>query len=593
MRVVADADLPGEKRSLADGTGTGDAGEGDEDDVFADVAVMTHVDQVVYFYAAADARFREGSAIDRGVGADLDFVFDHQRALLRKLRVGARRGIAHVTEAVRAQHRAGVNYDPVAEAGPRIENRARIDAAVLAHAHAAADDGACVDARARADLGLLLDHRACADRHTLAQFHAGANHRTRVYACDGQRGLEQLAGTRKPEARLGRFHDAFAGRKFAGDSGAQHNHAGLAVESLARGFRIFGEDDVAHAGLRSGVYATQTVVRAAVGKRAAEAFDQVTQLHSENEDTTQAQRSRSIQPRLSGRPRLPPAVNPQPLVWIAANPGLEYIVALLRCREDVGLAIACFRELQRRAEVQHILPLGLLPHAEARHHCRARLERDVRQSSRGARRNPEEVDEFTLRRRHVRVHQDADGAAFVHRFQQAAPEVVLVQNPVAVQAADRVHKLIEHAVVEPADHHPHRVAHQRVVEARQLPRAEVAGKHQHALAFRLSGKIVLEALGPQPSMRVAGGVTWEAAELDKLPAKVAVDVSQDFFPGFGRGPRKRQHEVALAYIAEAREAEVDRPGENTHQQTRCGARQPRKSASHRQYSPVLNPFPHH
>src|SRR5215469_2751049 len=152
---------------------------------------------------------------------------------------------------------------------------------------------------------------------------------------------------------------------------------------------------------------------------------------------------------------------------------------------------------------------------------------------------------------------------------------------------------IEHAVVEPADHHPHRVAHQRVVEARQLPRAEVAGKHQHALAFRLSGKIVLEALGPQPSMRVAGGVTWEAAELDKLPAKVAVDVSQDFFPGFGRGPRKRQHEVALAYIAEAREAEVDRPGENTHQQTRCGARQPRKSASHRQYSPVLNPFPHH
>ena len=50
----------------------------------SDATVVADVDQVVYFRTTADSGLGEGSAVDGGVGADLDVVFDNQRALLRK-----------------------------------------------------------------------------------------------------------------------------------------------------------------------------------------------------------------------------------------------------------------------------------------------------------------------------------------------------------------------------------------------------------------------------------------------------------------------------------------------------------------------------
>ena len=78
-----------------------------------------------------------------------------QRSLLRELRVSAGLRVAHIAEAVRAQHRAGMNDDAVAERGSGIEHGARIDAAVLADAHALADDRAGLDARSCADAARL------------------------------------------------------------------------------------------------------------------------------------------------------------------------------------------------------------------------------------------------------------------------------------------------------------------------------------------------------------------------------------------------------------------------------------------------------
>ena len=62
------------------------------------------------------------------------------------------------------------------------------------------------------------------------------------------------------------------------------------------------------------------------------------------------------------------------------------------------------------------------------------------------------------------------------------------------------------------------MAHQRMVEAGKLPRAQVARDDQHAIAARLRRQVVLEALSAQPVAGVGNRVAGHAAELDQLPA---------------------------------------------------------------------------
>ena len=168
---------------------------------------MAHVDEVVDLDAAADAGFSQRPAVDGGVGADFDFVLDDQRSLLRELSVGAGGGVAHVAEAVRAEHRAGVYDHPVTERGAGVKYGAGVDVAVVANADTAADDGACLNARARADAGVVLNDGAWADCDVVAELDVRADDGGGMNAGDRQRSLEQLAGTREPEARLGSLDD--------------------------------------------------------------------------------------------------------------------------------------------------------------------------------------------------------------------------------------------------------------------------------------------------------------------------------------------------------------------------------------------------
>ena len=82
---------------------------------------------------------------------------------------------------------------------------------------------------------------------------------------------------------------------------------------------------------------------------------------------------------------------------------------------------------------------------------------------------PKNSDECALRRGHVGVHEDADGAALVHGGEEAAAEVVFVEDVVAVHAADAIDVGVEAAVVESADDHAHGMAHEGVVEAEEVP----------------------------------------------------------------------------------------------------------------------------
>lgn len=94
--------------------------------------------------------------------------------------------------------------------------------------------------------------------------------------------------------------------------------------------------------------------------------------------------------------------------------------------------------------------------------------------------------------RHVCIHQDADRLAMVHRREQAARKVVLVQNTIAMQAADAVHQPVHALIVQATDHHAHGMAHERMVEAGELPGAEVSGHYKHAPALLLRCEIVLQ-----------------------------------------------------------------------------------------------------
>ena len=166
----------------------------------------------------------------------------------------------------------------------------------------------------------------------------------------------------------------------------------------------------------------------------------------------------------------------------------------------------------------------------------------------------EEGHEDALRRRHVGVHEDADGLAGAHGGDETAGEVVLVQDAVAVEAADAVDHRVDERIVEAADDHAHGVAGERVVEAGELPGAEVAGEHEDSPAPVAGGEVVLEAFVADEAAGVVAGVAGHLAELGEKPAEVAVFGAKDVLAlgGWAR-PGKASLEVAQADAAQAAE----------------------------------------
>ena len=75
---------------------------------------MTNLDEVVDFHAAANAGFSDRSAIDSGIGADFDVVFDHDDAGLHDLVIGAV-VLFGIAVAVGADLRAVLKDDVIAD----------------------------------------------------------------------------------------------------------------------------------------------------------------------------------------------------------------------------------------------------------------------------------------------------------------------------------------------------------------------------------------------------------------------------------------------------------------------------------------------
>src|SRR5512133_3091086 len=110
-----------------------DAGTAGDRGVRADAYVMRDLDQIVQLDAVLDHGIVQRAPVDAGVGADFDVVADHDPAYLRYLAPAAL--IQCDTEAVGADHRAGMHQRALAHAATGINGDARMQAAGGADFH--------------------------------------------------------------------------------------------------------------------------------------------------------------------------------------------------------------------------------------------------------------------------------------------------------------------------------------------------------------------------------------------------------------------------------------------------------------------------
>src|SRR5678815_3212307 len=106
--MVSKADLTAHHRVILDHHAATAPRLRREHDALANVAVVTHVNHIVELRTTPDARATQRSAVNARVRADLDVVFDHNRADLRKLLITEI--MTHVTKTISAQTNAGVQY---------------------------------------------------------------------------------------------------------------------------------------------------------------------------------------------------------------------------------------------------------------------------------------------------------------------------------------------------------------------------------------------------------------------------------------------------------------------------------------------------
>src|SRR5438309_10139462 len=113
--MLANPDLPTTHRSIIHNDAAGKPRLRCDDDIFANVAIVSDVNQVVDLRSAPDSCLIEGAAINGCIGTDFHVIFNHQPSNLRKLLVMPGLAITHVTETIAAQHSPGIHDDAVSQ----------------------------------------------------------------------------------------------------------------------------------------------------------------------------------------------------------------------------------------------------------------------------------------------------------------------------------------------------------------------------------------------------------------------------------------------------------------------------------------------
>src|SRR5258705_13127893 len=104
-------------------------------------------------------------------------------------------------------------------------------------------------------------------------------------------------------------------------------------------------------------------------------------------------------------------MKPQPLLRVTADIRFNHLSKFGSVGDDVGLIVTSPDQLDSRIKSQNIFAKLCVPYSEARDHSGIGAQSDPGKPAGCTCRDPEEIDENTLRRSHVSVHQDADGLA--------------------------------------------------------------------------------------------------------------------------------------------------------------------------------------
>ena len=116
----------------------------------------------------------------------------------------------------------------------------------------------------------------------------------------------------------------------------------------------------------------------------------------------------------------------------------------------------------------------------------------------------EKRHESAVVRRRVLIHQDAHRLFVLQRLQDGAGEIAFRKQGIAGQGAALLHQLVDHRIVERADHYVHGLGEERVGEGAELPVAEMRGGEQNAFAPRFGPFVMFEAFVAIHSLHVGG-----------------------------------------------------------------------------------------
>ena len=198
--MADDAGLTGQDDIISDLGAARNADLRADDAVFPDDHVVGDHDEIVDLRPLADHGAPEAGAVDRRVGTDLHVVLDHDDAALRDFVVLAVACV--VAEAVRADNRAAMQNNPVAENASVAQDGVRMEATIRSEARVLADVRPGHDDAARADDGTGHDDGILAHAGLGRDLRAGMHDRRRMDA-RGRRGrlANKLRGDTRERTR--------------------------------------------------------------------------------------------------------------------------------------------------------------------------------------------------------------------------------------------------------------------------------------------------------------------------------------------------------------------------------------------------------
>src|SRR5258705_13071759 len=147
--VIAKANLSTNHRVVFNHHTDGDARLSSDHQALSNVAVVTYVNHVVQFGAAADASATESRAIHAGIGSELDIVFNDHGADLRKLVVA--HVISHIAKTIGSNTNANVENHAVAERDSVIQNYVGMENTFVSHRDIRTNYRTCFDSCVGAD----------------------------------------------------------------------------------------------------------------------------------------------------------------------------------------------------------------------------------------------------------------------------------------------------------------------------------------------------------------------------------------------------------------------------------------------------------